>query len=167
MIKSIEKKSIYEEITLELIRLIKEKHWGPGDKIMGEKAMAEAFGVSRNSVREALKALEISGLIETRQGSGTFVSKDSAQNINRLELVNTIKETNSFNELMETRLIIEPQLVCLACLRATDEELDELSSLVDENRRAALNEGFTLDMGLGFHRRIMELSGNKILYMLP
>lgn len=163
MIKPIDRKSLYEEITTEIIKMIKEGSFKPGEKITGEVALAEAFGVSRNSVREALKALELSGIIVARPGKGTFLSLDAFQHINRMELVSTIKGTDSYDELMETRLIVEPQLAYLASKRATKEDLEELRVLLEEQKSAVEDGTYNITLGLKFHMKILDTSRNKVL----
>ena len=163
MIKPIDKKSIYEEITYEIIRQIKNGLWRPGEKITGEVALAEAFGVSRNSIREALKALELSGLIVSRPGKGTFLSEDAFTHINRMELLSTIKETTSYDKLMETRLIVEPQLAYLAAKRANEQDIQELEELLKEQQQAVKEGCYNIILGIKFHMRIMEASDNEIL----
>jgi len=162
-IKPIDRKSLYEEITTEIIHLIKTGQWKPGDKITGEVALAEAFGVSRNSIREALKALELSGIIVARPGKGTFLAVDAMQHINRMELVSTIKGTQSYDELMETRLIVEPQLAYLASKRASKTDIDELKQLIKEQSEAVENGSYNITLGLKFHNKIMEASRNEVL----
>lgn len=164
MIKPIDRKSLYEEITNEVIALIKNGNWQPGEKITGEVALAEAFGVSRNSVREALKALELAGIIVAMPGKGTYLSMDVMQHINRMELVTAIKGTNSYDELMETRLIVEPQLACLAAKRATQEDIKELKELLKEQELAVEDGTYNITLGLKFHMKIMETSRNEVLY---
>lgn len=163
MIKPIDKKSLYEEITQEIIFQIKNGLWMPGEKITGEVALAEAFGVSRNSIREALKALELSGLIISKPGKGTFVSIDAFTHINRMELVSTIKETESYDELMETRLIIEPQLAYLAAKRAKAQDIQELKTILEEQKQAVKEGTYNVSLGIKFHMRLMEASDNEIL----
>lgn len=163
MIKPIDRKSLYEEITNEILSLIKSGQWIPGDKITGEVALAEAFGVSRNSVREALKALELSGIIVARPGKGTFLAIDAMQHINRMELVSTIKGTDSYDELMETRLIVEPQLAYLAAKKATAEDIEDLQVLLEEQKSAVEEGTYNIILGLKFHMRLMEASRNEVL----
>ncbi len=160
MIKPISKNKLFENITSEIINLIKDGKWKAGDKIPGEIELAESFNVSRNILREALKSLELSGILEAKAGRGTFLTVDANTNIKKMEFFNTLKANNEIKELMETRLVIEPELARLAVKNATDEEIKAIEKYcVDKDE-------YTLDKGVKFHMNIVKLSKNKILYTL-
>ena len=71
MIKPVSKTTLYEEVIKQIISMIKEGKWIPGDKIPGELSLSESFNVSRNIIREALKSLELSGIVEAKPGKTT------------------------------------------------------------------------------------------------
>ena len=126
MIKPITKTSMYMEIVDQMITRIKEGEWEPNSQLPTEIELAKAFNVSRNSIREALKSLVMFGIIYARPGLGTFIAKDALQKVGNTELLEAISEEASIEILMETRLIIEPQLSRLAALRATDKDKKNL-----------------------------------------
>src|SRR5690348_17820012 len=72
-LEPVRRSRIYEHIVDQIHALIREGRWAPGDQIPPERELAERFRVSRTSVREALRALEMQGVIDSRQGGGTFV----------------------------------------------------------------------------------------------
>ncbi|MGL5751231.1 MAG: FadR/GntR family transcriptional regulator [Paraclostridium sp.] len=160
MIKPINRNKLFQDISDQIIDMVKNNIWSPGDKIPGEIELAESFSVSRNILREALKSLELSGILEAKAGKGTFLTKDALVNIKKMELFNTLKEENTISELMETRLIIEPSLAKLATVNATDEEIKKIG------KYCVNKEQYTINMGVKFHMSIVQLSGNKILYTL-
>src|ERR1700738_741711 len=73
LLEPVKRSRIYEHIVEQIHALIREGRWAPGDQIPPERELAERFRVSRTSVREALRALEMQGIIDSRQGGGTFV----------------------------------------------------------------------------------------------
>lgn len=163
MIKPINKVNIYENVLKEIIKLIKNESWKSGSKIPGEVVLAESFGVSRNSIREALKALELSGVVSAKAGKGTFLSENVLNNIRRMELTWALRDSDSLEELIQTRLIIEPELVALAAQNATDEDIRDLRNIAKRTIEIAKNGHYTIEDGMAFHLRVMEASKNEIL----
>lgn len=162
-IKPIKKKNFFEEVTEQIIMLIKEGKFKPGDKLPGEVKLAESFNVSRNSIRESLKALELTGVLNSWPGKGTFVSKSVLLNIRNMELIELIKEQSTFKELMDVRLLIEPELASMAAKNATKEDIEKLYDVVKEGEEALKAKEYVINIGMKFHTLIYEISGNKIL----
>lgn len=163
MIKPISRTTLSEEMSKQMIEMVRNGEWIPGEKIPGEIELSKAFQVSRNTVREALKSLEISGIIEAQPGRGTFLSIHAQRNIDRMELMYLLKSGSSFDELMDTRLLIEPHLGQLAAERANDEDIEVLERIMDECREAIDNGNYTTDHGLKFHMHIAVMSKNLVL----
>src|SRR5690606_3742762 len=115
--------SIYQDVLNEIINLIKNGEWTAGDRIPTETELARIFQVSRNSIREALKILDHLNIISSKAGSGTHVSEESLQNIQKMELIHTLRQNSTYESLMDTRLIIEPELTYRAALNATEEDI--------------------------------------------
>ena len=78
---SIQQKRIYEEISVRLQTLVQSDNLKPGDRLPPERQLATMFGVSRNSVREAIKSLEQQGLLISRPGAGTYIAEDTQENL--------------------------------------------------------------------------------------
>ena len=163
MIKPLNKTNLYEEILKEIIRLIKKESWKSGEKIPGEIALAEAFGVSRNSIREALKALELSGIIIAKAGKGTFLSDNVFNNIRRMELTWALRDTHSLEELVQTRFIVEPELVALAAQNANSNDIREMNEIIEKTIEVVKNDKYTIEEGMKFHLRMIKASKNNIL----
>jgi len=147
-------------IAREMEALIKDGIWSSGDMLPSERELAQRFGVSRGSVREALRLLEAAGLITIRQGEGARVS-DPSSSIGHL-LAQRISSPNIFH-LFEFRLILEPEVAAQAAQRATSEHLQALKEVVLEQRRATDDSHKFLFLDMQFHRLIAEASGNPIL----
>lgn len=163
MIKPVSKKKIFEEVSDQIIELIEAGTWNPGDKLPGENSLSKSFNVSRNSIRESLKALQLTGILDSRPGSGTYVSEQALRNIHNMKLMAIIENDSTLIELMETRLIIEPDLVYLATQRATKEDIAKLEQIIEDANEALENKEYSFDLGMKFHMLILEISRNRIL----
>ena len=146
----------------QMINAIKENHWAPGGRLPGEQALAATFGVSRTCIREVLKALAHSGVLEAHPGQGTFLSENADRILNGTQLAVTMFSDSSYTELMEIRQLLEGQAAYWAAQRATPEDLDRLEYILKgEERGESLN-----DIHDAFHNAIVEISGNKLLFKL-
>ncbi len=166
MITPAKKQNLYEEISRQIVQMINEGQWKPGDKIYGELELSKQFEVSRNSIRESIKALELVGVLESRTGIGTFVSEQAIVNINSMHLSDLIESETTLVELMETRLIIEPGLTFLAVKNATDDDIEELEAIIQKGKKALKDKNYTFDLGFEFHKKFVNMSQNRILINL-
>lgn len=117
---------LYIRVARRIADLVKAGDVKPGDRLPSERVLADMLQVSRPSIREAMIALEVSGLIEVRSGSGIFVTEKSGSSSISLTLTDDGK--GPF-EILEMRLVLEPEVCALAADRITDEMLDRLSGL--------------------------------------
>src|SRR5262245_24907625 len=147
-------------------RLISEGSLVPGHRLPSERELAEMFGVSRSSLRQALKVLEIMGVISQRVGDGTYLNAAApsilAEPLEFLILLDGL----SFHELMEARLIVEPELAARAAARAMSEDVAELRQVLaemEENRRD--HARFT-EYDLLFHQTIFRIAGNRVCSLM-
>ncbi len=166
MITPAKKQNLYEEVSRQIIEMISSDQWKPGERILGELELSRQFQVSRNSIRESIKALELVGILVSRTGIGTFVANQALLNINSMLLSNLIDEESTLVELMETRLIVEPGLTYLAVKHATEKDLAELESIIRKGKQALIEKNYTFDMGFEFHKKIFAMSHNRILINL-
>lgn len=122
---------IYEVVISQLKDKIISGELGPGDQLPPEKVLAEAMGVSRASVREALKVLEFMGLLESKPGGGTNISYLHSDLL--VEKINAIPASPSATlllDLLELREVLEPKIVELAVERSSDAELLEIEEVI-------------------------------------
>src|SRR5579862_3454018 len=126
--------SVCEDIIEQIKELVRSDHYGLGSKLPSERELAEQLGVSRPSVREALRTLAIMGVLETRHGSGTQVS-ESSQNILRapFEFLMILDQPTLF-ELYETRALIEVFLAGRAAEQWTSADLEAIENALNEMR---------------------------------
>ncbi|WP_243286203.1 FadR/GntR family transcriptional regulator [Geothrix terrae] len=164
----IKTKRLYEEIVDQIKHLIAEGKLKPGDKLLAERDLADRFQVSRASVREAIRTLEMLGIIDIRPGEGTFVRGTETDDIIRPLAMFLAVERNSLLDMFEMRRIFETATASLAAQRATFEELDQIESML-ANMRERLNlqdseKGEEFDAA--FHYAVAEATHNSLLIKL-
>lgn len=153
--------SLVEQVTTEIEQLIQQGHWKVGDKIPSEKLLMEQFEVSRNTLREAIRALTHVGLLETKQGSGTIVTSHSLFDV----VLSKQIEQNSVVQILEVRLAIEREAAFLAAQRRTEEDLLAMEQLIIQCKKALDTNDLALFMeaDLMLHEKIVQASQNNLL----
>jgi GntR family transcriptional repressor for pyruvate dehydrogenase complex len=137
--------------------------WREAERIPAERELCQRLGVGRASLREALKALEIMGMIETRLGDGTYVCNRSDFLARPLLWAITGSSESEANELIEARKLIEGELVGLAAERATGEELKDIGENLDRMEQALAKPEEFLRADIDFHLAIAKAGHNRIL----
>jgi len=135
-----------------------------GAKLPPERDLAKRFSVNRASVRQALKALEVMGVVRQRVGDGTYLTKDASSTLSApLEFLLLVDGITT-GELYEARRIFEPELAARAARRHTADELQQLEESVSDMKRlfesGSLAEVAACDQR--FHRLIWEMAGNRV-----
>jgi len=179
-IKKLENPRIYRQIADQLKTLIDNKEFPPGSRLPAERDLASQFQVSRASVREALIALEVIGLVSVRVGNGVIVCQPRAAPVTlsqepvmsqagRNQWADVDDELNielDFTaelppfSLLQTRRLIEPETAALAATNATDDELAAIRQAYEQNCRDNRNGSATHPGDRLFHIRIAQASGN-------
>lgn len=139
----------------------------PGDKLPTERELASLFNVSRTSVREALRKLEIKGFIEIKQGSGIFI-KALDFHIPNEEFTSPIRnaEKKLIYEMLELRRVLEVECAYLATQRATSEDLEQIRQSLEMMAHAKNDSALGLEADLRFHFNIVRASNNSIFLQL-
>jgi len=163
LIRSGGRQNLYEEVSEKIINYIESGEWTPGEKLPGEMDLSKKFEVSRNSIRESIKALELTGILSSRPGKGTYVANEALRNIHNLNFMSMIENTITISELMETRLMIEPQLVYKVAQKATKTDLKRLKEIVDISETGLRDKQFATDIGMAFHEEIARIADNKLI----
>jgi len=147
----------------KLLSLIKKRQLRPGDKLPPERELAATMGVSRPSLREALRALAIMNVIEIRQGSGTYVSSlETGLLVEHLDFVFSLDDS-TFLQLFEARKILEAGIVEVAAQRITDQEIAELEACLARSLKSVNDHQAFLQTDLELHEKIAAASKNPIL----
>ncbi len=160
---TLQKDALSEKIVERLLDLIREKQLRPGDRLPPERELAPLMGVSRPSLREALRALSVMKVVENRQGSGTYITSLNPELfVNHLDFIFTVNDA-TFVDLFEARKVIEVGLVAQAARTIDQENLSRLEAcLVRASAQVNEPDAF-LQTDLELHNIIIEAAGNRTL----
>jgi Transcriptional regulators len=138
----------------------------PGDRLPPEKELSERLGLSRSSLREAVKALEVIRVLDVRRGDGTYVTSLEPQLLlEAMSFVVDLHDDASVLDIFAVRRILEPSAVSLAAAQMTPEIADRLSAMVDAVDDSTSVEDLVAH-DLEFHRAIVDTAGNAYLSSL-
>ncbi|HEY8983638.1 MAG TPA: FadR/GntR family transcriptional regulator [Streptomyces sp.] len=157
-------------VTDEAIEKIKEMIVSgalrPGDRLPKESELAAGLGLSRNSLREAVRALSLIRILDVRQGDGTYVtSLDPQLLLEAVSFVVDFHRDDTVLEFLAVRRILEPAATAMAALRISEQQLDALGAQLDRLGEApSVEELVACD--LEFHRGIVSSAGNSVLCSL-
>jgi len=154
------KKATY--VAEQIIDAMKQGEYQIGDKLPSERDIAEQMKVSRNSIREALSALQILGVIESRAGTGTYIRTSVKNNVNIDQVVTFVEKGEDLFEVWEARKEIEDSLVKFAIDRANKEDIDRIAEALAAMYKATLardNVRF-LDANTDFHLSVAKAADN-------
>jgi DNA-binding FadR family transcriptional regulator len=162
MLSPVKSSKIYEIVMEQIKDIVKKGELKSGDRLPSERELAEKLEVSRASVREALKALKMLGLIETKHGGGNFINYNFEDSLlEPLSIVFLLLGSKS-EDIIEVRKIIEPEIAALAAKNITKEQVIELKEIANElNITSDIEKCASLDKK--FHYKIAQASGNNLI----
>jgi GntR family transcriptional regulator, transcriptional repressor for pyruvate dehydrogenase complex len=162
MFTPIKNTKVYEQVVNQIKGMIISGDLKKGDKLPTERDLAEKLQVSRATVREAIRALEVIGLVESRQGAGNYI-KESFEDtlVEPLSMMFMLEESNP-QEILELRTVLELETAVLAARKITDEELEELKSLIDKINETT-DEDLSVAIDKKFHYTIAKASKNLLI----
>jgi DNA-binding FadR family transcriptional regulator len=150
-----------DDVEVKVRQYLKKMSLKPGDPLPKETDLAEALGVSRNVVREALSRLRMLGMIETRKRKGAVLaSPDILQAFERV-LDPLIIDDTTLRDIFELRLVLEMGLADLLYARMTSEDIDELEKIA--NSEINKDKSFLVKNEIAFHGKLYEMTGNGTL----
>lgn len=153
---------LYEDVANHIRDRIRTEQWRAGDRLPPEAELAKKFDVSRSTVREAVRSLQIAGLLRSKAGSGTYVTENAPIILQTGELAVIMADREHLQDLIQARYILEPQMAALAAEQATEGEKQHLCHLVD--RMAEQTGRFSLmTAGHAFHMELARMSHNVVL----
>lgn len=164
--KRIKPKKIYEEVAETLLENIKEGSLKPGDRLDSVQQLAENFQVGRSAIREALSALRAMGLLEMKQGEGTFVREFNSDMLSLPVTSAVLMNKNDIEHLLEVRKVLEIGAVRAAAQKRTDVDLKQLSNSLEQMKGAFGNEELGEKADFAFHLAIAKASQNPLLVKL-
>jgi len=163
LIEPIKKTRVAEEIADRIRLLILEGTFPPGEPLPGERVLADRFGVSRGSIRDAFRTLETIGLLVSRHGQGTF-----PQELDVERLVAPLTSVLSYrrdmrDELMDVRRMFEPAVARVAATRVSEADLAELEQVLGAQRKKLKSGQSTIAEDTAFHQILARATSNRII----
>jgi GntR family transcriptional repressor for pyruvate dehydrogenase complex len=157
------------EMIVDQIRLlIRDGQLKPGDRLPAERELGERFGVSRVTVREALRGLEANGMVTIKVGArgGAFVTAPTSARIGEriIDLLTMSDLTDK--EVTEARQVFELGIIPMVCERATEEDIADLLEICDRGDAALESGSFPMELSAEFHTRVAKASHNAAIAML-
>ena len=150
--KTVRTSRLYEQIVQQVEDSILKGQLKPGDQLPAERDLAQRFGVSRTAVREAVKTLREKGLVEAYSGRGTFVTNGTSQAIRQsLDLMIRINQQEGSANLVELRLVLEPEIAGLAASKIDDQLLATMRESVAVMDRSLRDPDAFVEADLDFH----------------
>lgn len=168
MFKEIKKKKKFEEVLEQIKLLLLTKRLKIGQKLPNEIELSESMGISRSSLREALKILSILGIIEGKSGEGTIIRQSNPENLKSIMSLVAISKGLDTLELVEVRTILETSSASLAAIRRSDEDLYKIRELLLEMDKNYISgdEETNSNFDFLFHQSIVVASKNRMLMLL-
>ena len=159
---------LYERVVEKVLELISSGAWKPGFRLPSERELSEAFGVSRTVVREAVKALEARGVLESAIGSGVSVRRADFNMVSRsLQTYMQLSKQVDFEiRLNEVRRVLEVELVALAADRATPEQRVQLRQICEQMRAGDKTAQQMAELDFRLHITLAEATQNELFKIL-
>ncbi len=162
-IHSVKRHRLYEEIVQQFHALIRQGMLKHGDRLPSERELSEQFKVSRSSVREAIRSLELQGLVVSKRGSGTFINTEDLEATLDLVAANLNVGEAALQDVFEMRHLMEPHIAALAAQRATPDEVEAMREILEEQQRQ-IDFGETgVESDTAFHFALASATHNSAL----
>ena len=158
--------NLYEQIADRLEEWILANGFEEQEKLPSEQSLADEFSVSRNVIREALKLLKERGLVESRNGTGSYITKPEATNLSDVISRMVAMDNISYKAIYDVRIILETAACKKAASMVTDQQLAQMEELLEKlkDRNISVQERRELDFA--FHEAIARATGNPLLEIL-
>lgn len=156
-------KTLAEQVADGIMNLIQETPYKTGDKLPTEKELCESTGAGRNTVREALKILASRNVLEIRQGAGTFVSEKQGIPDDPLGFSMVNDHVKLTKDLLQVRIMLEPQIAALAAQCAKEHEIRELEEILEEMEAAMKKREDYSELDTKFHTKIAQCTHNIVM----
>ena len=143
--------------------LIRDGVLKPGERLPSERLLAEQLQVGRSSVREAIRSLELQGLVISKRGSGTFIETDNLESLVSLIASTLSGGTETLKDIFEMRHLLEPQIAAVAAQRASAQEVQDLDAILTDQERQITEGGSGVDADTAFHFALASATHNSAL----
>lgn len=162
MLNPVKNTKVYEVIMEQIKDIVKKGELKSGDRLPSERELADKLEVSRTSVREALKALTMLGLIESKHGEGNFIRSNFEDSLLEPLSILFLLIGSKNEDIIELRRILEPEAAALAAENITESELRELKEIMEELNNS-LDGEISAELDKKFHYKIAQASGNHLI----
>lgn len=162
----VEKTNLADDLAERIVEMIRSGAYQPGDRLPAIMAMARSFGVGHPTVREALKKLEVIGVVDIKHGAGVYVGKSQDALIVSNPIFGGVASKKILLDLIEARIPIEVTSAGLAAVNATEAHLEEMARLLHNAEENLDNDAVLSKSNLAFHHEIAVASGNTVLTQL-
>lgn len=159
----VQARTLVEQIADEIMNMIQKTPYRAGDKLPTEKELCEKTGAGRNTVREALKILASRNILEIRQGAGTFASEKQGISDDPLGFSMIEDHVKLTRDLLQVRIMLEPQIAGLAAQCAKEADIEELAAILREMELVMEKRGDYSNLDTKFHTKIAECTHNIVM----
>lgn len=157
------KKNVTDQVYDNLLRMLLQGEYKPGDRLPSEHELKERYGASRNTIRTALTRMNAMGLVETRRGEGTFFKSVGTGMYLHEFLPSILTEENDLMGLMMFRRGLEVASARLAALNATDEDIESMERYFEQLKKKTVDNNEFAKATTDFHHKIAVASKNELL----
>jgi len=163
---AVRKKRLFEDVARQVQKLIVDGSLKPGDRLPPERQLAELFGVSRNSVRDAIRVLELTGMVIPRHGEGNVVADVSTETLVAPIAKLLLRKRKLVAELLDVRKMLEPALAARAAAHASTDQIARLESILRRQHDKVLAGETAIEEDSEFHYTIALAAQNSVVLKL-
>lgn len=153
---------VYEQVIEELKQMIISGKLKRGDRLPSERDLVEQLKVSRTSIREAIRALQIIGLVECRRGGGNYIKESFEHSLVEPLSITFMLQNSKSMEILELRRVVEVETAALAAEKIGDRELKDLEAIIKQLKESS-DEEINAKLDKEFHYKIANASGNFLI----
>lgn len=162
MFTPVKNTKVYEQVIEQIKDMVFSGKIKKGDKLPPERELVEQLQASRASIREAIRALQIVGIIECRQGGGNYIKENFEESLFEPLSIMFVLQNSKPIEILELRKVIEVETAALAAEKITKEELEEIAEIIDK-MKASSNEEINSELDKEFHHKVAAASRNFLV----
>ncbi len=163
MLRPIQAPTRDEAVLDTIAAFVEEAALGPGDRLPAERELAERLGVSRSTIREALKRWEGLGIVRMRKGAGVFLLRPVAKDSVHVPLMLNGSEAERLTHALEIRRLLEPEAAALCAIRASNTEIGAIEMALDISEAAfRMRDGMNAEEDWAFHQSVLRACGNPL-----
>jgi GntR family transcriptional repressor for pyruvate dehydrogenase complex len=160
VLRQVGRRRLSATVAESVLTSIRDQNLTPGTKLPAEHQLMTMLQVGRSTVREALNGLAIAGVVTIRHGQGYYVAEQSSPPPEALAFALRVGVTQ---DLMEARMLIEPELAGMAASRATQDDLDDIARVLADSHAVLARGGSGERLGISFHQAVFDAAHNQIL----